>query len=53
MLIRGAGAPCLSSFVSHGFTDPPVWIVGSLTVPATVGEFWMIGYLLAVNPTPC
>jgi hypothetical protein len=38
--------------VSVGFSDPALWVVTSLTVPATIGEFWMIGYLLAVGIRP-
>lgn len=49
ILIVGGFGYLLSSFVSYGFTGPPAWLVGGLTVPATIGEFWMIGYLLAVG----
>ena len=30
----------------NGVVDAPSWLVEGLTIPATVGEFWMIGYLL-------
>ena len=52
ILIIGGVGYVLSSFVSHGFSDPAAWVVTSLTVPATIGEFWMIGYLLAVGIRP-
>jgi hypothetical protein len=51
-LIIGGLGYVLSSLVSHGFTDPPAWVVEGLTVPATIGEVWMIGYLLTVGIRP-
>lgn len=29
-----------------GLADPPAWLVDGLVIPATIGQFWMIGYLL-------
>jgi hypothetical protein len=52
ILIIGGVGYVLSSVVSVGFSDPALWVVTSLTVPATIGEFWMIGYLLAVGIRP-
>jgi hypothetical protein len=52
ILIVGGVGYVLSALVSFGFSDPAAWIVTSLTVPATIGEFWMIGYLLAVGIRP-
>jgi hypothetical protein len=44
VLILGGAGYLMSTFINymgvHG-----TW-VGMLTIPATVGEFWMIGYLL-------
>lgn len=46
ILILGGGAYVLSTFVGYGIASAPSWLVESLALPATVGEFWMIGYLL-------
>jgi len=48
LMVGGVGY-LLSAFVSYGFADAPGWLVEGLTVPATIGEFWMIAYLLAVG----
>lgn len=32
--------------------DAPTWLVAALAIPATVGEFWMIAYLLVVGIRP-
>jgi Domain of unknown function (DUF4386) len=56
-LIGGGIGYILSAFLAHGLASAPAWLTDGLTVPATVGEFWMIGYLLFVgirhpsNPT--
>jgi hypothetical protein len=39
-------------YVASAFVDAvaaPTWLVEGLTTPATIGEFWMIGYLLVVG----
>mgnify|MGYP000663435693 CR=1 FL=1 len=46
ILIGGGVGYVLSGFAAALLPDAPGWIVDVLTVPATVGEFWMIGYLL-------
>ena len=46
ILIVGGVGYVGSALVNHGFVGAPGWLVEGLTVPATVGEFWMIGYLL-------
>ena len=46
ILIFGGVCYVLSAFVKYGVTDAPVWVGEALPIPATVGEFWMIGYLL-------
>lgn len=46
ILILGGGGYVLSAFVGYGVASAPSWLVESLALPATVGEFWMIGYLL-------
>jgi hypothetical protein len=48
LMIGGLGY-LVSAFVSYGFARAPGWLVEGLTVPATIGEFWMIIYLLAVG----
>ncbi len=45
-LVIGGVGYVLSSFVDYGFVSPPSLLVDGLALPATVGEFWMIGYLL-------
>jgi len=43
-LISGGIGYLLSAFLKYAGVSSPV--VGTLVIPATVGEFWMIGYLL-------
>ncbi|HMO10213.1 MAG TPA: DUF4386 family protein, partial [Actinotalea sp.] len=49
LLVGGGAGYVLSAFVDLGVAGAPAWLVDGLTLPATVGEFWMIGYLLAVG----
>jgi len=50
VLILGGVGYILSTFISYmGVTDS--W-VGMLPLPATIGEFWMIGYLLIFGIRP-
>ena len=50
ILIIGGGGYLLSAFLNYlGFTGP---FTNALTIPATVGEFWMIGYLLSYGIRP-
>lgn len=58
ILIAGGAGYLLSAFVGHLAPDTGL-LADVLTVPATVGEFWMIGYLLLrgtprrlLNPPP-
>lgn len=48
-LIAGGIGYVASAVVAVGYADTPTWLVGALTIPATVGEFWMIGFLLVVG----
>jgi hypothetical protein len=41
----------VSAFVEYA-VDAPTWLVDALAIPATVGEFWMIAYLLVVGIRP-
>ena len=51
-LIVGGAGYILSAFLSNGLVGAPPWLVEGLTIPATIGEFWMIGYLLFVGLRP-
>lgn len=51
ILVAGGIGYVASAFVEHA-VGAPTWLVGALTIPATVGEFWMIGYLLVVGIRP-
>lgn len=46
LLIGGGIGYIVSTFVAY-LTPSLSALAGALTVPATIGEFWMIGYLLA------
>ena len=46
ILIIGGVGYVSSALISHGVVGSATWLVEGLTIPATVGEFWMIGYLL-------
>jgi hypothetical protein len=46
VLVVGGVGYVISSFATVLFPGAPDWVAGVLTVPASVGEFWMIGYLL-------
>lgn len=45
-LIISGGGYVASAFVDYGLADSPTWLVDVFAAPATVGEFWIIGYLL-------
>jgi hypothetical protein len=45
LMVGGVGY-VLSAFAAHLFPALPAAVAGVLVIPATVGEFWMIGYLL-------
>ena len=46
ILVIGGVGYVMSTFVKYGFADAPIWLSNALPMPATVGEFWMIFYLL-------
>jgi hypothetical protein len=52
ILIAGGVGYVLSTFSQLGLADPPGWLSGALVLPATVGELWMIGYLLVRGVRP-
>ena len=45
ILVGGGIGYVLSAFVRYLAPDAPV-VADALAYPATVGEFWMVGYLL-------
>lgn len=49
LLIVGGVGYVASGVVSFALPDAPAVFVTGLTLPATAGEFWMIGYLLIVG----
>lgn len=53
ILILGGVGYLISAFGSYAVEGLPNWLVEGLAYPATVGEFWMIGYLLTkgIRPT--
>jgi hypothetical protein len=46
ILIVGGGGYVLSALIGLGVANAQSWLVDGLTYPATIGELWMIGYLL-------
>ena len=52
ILVIGGVGYMLSAFVVYGLTDAPAWLAEVLPLPATVGEVWMIGYLLIKGIRP-
>jgi hypothetical protein len=49
ILIAGGVGYVLGAFLPHRSSVMPHWIIDVMTVPASIGEFWMIGYLLFVG----
>ncbi len=54
LLVAGGIGYLLSALVGYGLAERPDALVDVLALPATVAEFWMIGYLLAkgIRPAP-
>lgn len=52
LLIAGGAGYLLSGLLGYGVADAPSWLVEALAYPATLGEFWMIGYLLVKGIRP-
>jgi hypothetical protein len=46
ILIIGGSGYVLSALIGLGVANAQSWLVDGLTYPATIGELWMIGYLL-------
>ncbi|WP_194410341.1 DUF4386 domain-containing protein [Microbacterium cremeum] len=53
LLVGGAGY-IAGTVIGVGWAGAPVWLVDGMPLPATVAEFWMIGYLLirGIRPVP-
>lgn len=51
-LVVGGVGYVLSGLLAYGLADAPSWLVGGLAFPATIGEFWMVGYLLIKGIRP-
>jgi len=49
ILVFGGLGYVLSALVGYGMAETPPWLVDGLVIPATIGEFWMIGYLLIIG----
>lgn len=49
LLIVGGCGYIASALLDYGWADAPDGLVAALPAPASVGEFWMIGYLLIVG----
>lgn len=45
-LVVGGVGYVVSGLIGYGIADAPSWLVEGLAIPASIGEFWMIGYLL-------
>ncbi len=54
VLVTGGVGYMLSALVGYGVVDAPRPLVDALAFPATIGEFWMLGYLLirGIRPEP-
>jgi hypothetical protein len=52
ILVAGGVGYVASGLLAYGVADAPGWLVDSLALPASIGEFWMIGYLLIKGVRP-
>ena len=52
LLVAGGLGYVASALVGYGWADAPVALVDGLSLVATVGELWMVGYLLTVGLRP-
>lgn len=51
-LVVGGVGYVLSGLIEYGIADAPGGIAAALAFPATIGEFWMVGYLLTKGIRP-
>ena len=49
ILMAGGVGYVLSALIGFGFADASSWLYQVLTIPASIGEYWMVGYLLVVG----
>jgi hypothetical protein len=49
ILMIGGVAYVVSAYLGYVMADGPAWLVDALAIPATIGELWMIAYLLVVG----
>lgn len=54
ILVAGGAGYMLSGLLGYGLVDAPSALVQGLALPASIGEFWMVGYLLikGIRPAP-
>jgi hypothetical protein len=52
ILVAGGAGYVVSGLIAYGIADAPGALVSALTLPATIGEFWMVGYLLIKGIRP-
>ncbi|MEU1971645.1 DUF4386 domain-containing protein [Microbacterium sp. NPDC019599] len=52
LLVVGGVAYLVSAFAGYAVADAPAWATDYPPFLATIGEFWMIGYLLTVGIRP-
>jgi hypothetical protein len=52
ILVAGGATYLASAFVMYLWPDAPGAIAGVLTTLPTIGEFWIIGYLLTIGVRP-
>ena len=45
----GGVAYLVSAYLGYVMAEGPAWLVDALAIPATIGELWMIAYLLVVG----
>lgn len=49
VLMAGGVGYVASGLAAYALADAPGWLTSALVVPANVGEFWLLGYLLVVG----
>lgn len=54
LLVIGGAGYIAGTLAGVGWAGAPGWLIGGLPLPATVGELWMIAYLLirGIRPAP-
>ncbi len=52
ILVAGGVGYVASGLLAYGVNDAPTWLTEGFAFPATIGEFWMIAYLLIKGIRP-